>query len=80
MSTTKCLPRTVALFVNNLFRVHLFPTYVHFGSWKNSLHKNCISGTVVMFQLTQNSPTSAYKSLNPRKWKFALVETALCGD
>ena len=27
-----------------------------------------------------NSPTIAYISQNPRKWKFALVETALCED
>ena len=58
--------------------IHLFPDLRAFCFLeKNALR---VSGTVIMFQLTRNSPTSAYISLNPRKWKFALVETALCGD
>ena len=47
---------------------------------KNALRENCVSGTVLMIQLTQNSPTWAYIGQNPQKVETALVETALCGD
>ena len=40
------------------------------GFEKTKLPKNCASGTVLMIQLTRNSPTCSYISQNPRKWKL----------
>ena len=37
---------------------------------KKALHENRISGTVLMIQLTQNSPTCAYIGQNPLKRKL----------
>ena len=45
----------------NKRNIHLFPDLCTF--WfleKTTLHENCVSGTVLMFQLTRNSPTNAY--------------------
>ena len=36
---------------------------------KNVLREFRVSGTVLMFQLMQKSPTNAYIGQNPRKWK-----------
>ena len=50
------------LLIKNLHYTY-FPTYAHFGSWKKTRYaKNRVSGTVGMFQLTWNSPTSTYIS------------------
>ena len=45
-------------------KLHLCPDLRAF--WfleKTVLRKNCVSGTVLMFQLTRNSPTNAYIKL-----------------
>ena len=45
------------------------PCIVHIlGFEKTALHENHVSGTVLMIQLTRNSPTCAYIDQNPRKW------------
>ena len=46
-------------------KVHLFPALCTF--W--FLKKNGVSVTVLMIQLTRNSPTCIYIGQNPRKWK-----------
>ena len=36
---------------------------------KNTLSENRVSGTVLIIQLTRNSPTCVYIGQNPHKWK-----------
>ena len=53
----------------NEYQLHLFPAVHTF--WfleKNALLKNPASGTVLMIQLTQNSPTCAYRGKILRNW------------
>ena len=48
----------------------LFPTLHAF--WildKTVIRKNCVGGSVLNIEPTQNSPTNAYISRKPRKWK-----------
>ena len=48
------------------------PLCMHFGFWKkNELRENCVSGIVLVIQLTRNSPTTCgYICLNWCKWKL----------
>ena len=44
-----------------LYTMHLFSDLPAFRFLeKAALHENCVSGTVLMFQLTRNSPSSTY--------------------
>ena len=55
-----------------------FPQCKHFSFWKK-MHSTKImlvpSGTVLMIQLTQNSPTCAYIGKNLHKWKPCFAGT-----
>ena len=50
-------------FVFRELSIQLFPDLQAFWSLeKNALHENCLSRTLLMFQLTRNSPSSSYIS------------------
>ena len=51
--------------------IHLFPMLRAFWLLKKlALRKNWVSGTVLMIQLTRNSPTCKQIDQNPLKWKL----------
>ena len=60
----------IYILVHSHFELHLFPAlYTFWFLKKTPLRKNCVTGTVLMIQLTQNFPTCAYIGQNPRKGK-----------
>ena len=57
--------------VREMLQIHLFPALRAF--WfleKTALRENRVSATVLMIQLTRNSPTCAYIGKNMHKWKL----------
>ena len=68
-----CVPFYIIMLVlYHCTAVHLFPALSAF--WfliKNVLHKNCVSGNVVMIELTRNSPTCIYIGQNLHSWKLS---------
>ena len=60
----KAMPKAIETgMILLMLDIHLFPDLLSF--WfleKTTLHENCVSGTVLMFQLTRNSPTNSYIS------------------
>ena len=55
---------------SHFIAIHLFPEHFGFLKKKNCIiRENRVSGTVLMIQLTQNSPTCTYIGQNMRKRK-----------